>query len=455
MSRLLKTGFFLALVLVFAAGRAADAAFTEEEVLRRRLDRMERELSQLRRQMERGDPAAGVDRTQLSQMVKEELENIQGPETFHVYWKEGLRLKTMDEAFSLRIGGRVMVDWAWMDEDDELTKEFGEFEDGIEFRRARMYMQGDIYENTGYKLQLDFAGGEVALKDAYLEFLNLLPFAELKVGHFKEPFSLEELTSSKYITFMERALPVSLAPSRNTGFQLSGDLLDDRMTWAGGIFWDADGTGDANMEDGAALTGRLTYLPWYEDDGAKLLHLGAAGSYRSPDMVELEIRPEIHQAEKLLTTMEFMTDSAWQGGLEAALVHGPFSVQAEAITTGIDREDHGDLDLSGFYVFGSYFLTGEHRAYKGGSFSRVKPINNFDGKGNWGAWEVAARYSYLELEDDDYGDQELDGITAGLNWYLNPNMRVMWNYVLSGYEADDEDIDGDVQAFMMRFQVDF
>ncbi|MGD2174750.1 MAG: porin [Candidatus Brocadiaceae bacterium] len=467
MSKLLRNFLILAVTVPFVATGVARAQFTQEEVLRRRIDKMEKELSELRRALQRRQPARGVDREQVSAIVKEELEKAQGPETMKVYWDKGLRLKTMDEAFKLKIGGRIMADWAWMSADDEIEDSLGELDGDAEFRRARFYMSGDIYDVVGYKLQIDFASGgdETDIKDAYLSFKKLVPGATLKVGHFKEPFSLEELTSSKYITFMERALPVgAFSPSRNMGFQVSDHVMDDRATWAAGVFWDYDSKDDeATYQEGVNLTGRLTYLPYYEDDGEKLVHLGVAGSYRSsPDRVRFRTRPEVHLADnRWAETSSFEADDVWLGGLEAALVHGPFSVQGEYIMASADSEAMCDPTLDGFYVFASYFLTGEHRPYKtsSGSFSRVKPNTNFDGKGGWGAWELAARYSNVDLNDADITDAgELDNVTLGLNWYLNPNMRVMWNYVHASLdEADlgDGGDSGDGNAFMMRFQVDF
>jgi phosphate-selective porin OprO/OprP len=131
---------------------------------------------------------------------------------FRVYWKEGLNLTTLDGDFKLKIGGRLMTDWLWSSEDTKIKQYVGEQEDGVEIRRARLYFSGLIYDNVEYKLQFDFAGGDADLKDAYLGLTDF-PLGKLRMGHFKEPFSLEELTSSKYITFLERALPNIFAVS--------------------------------------------------------------------------------------------------------------------------------------------------------------------------------------------------------------------------------------------------
>jgi len=462
MLRPLKSIVLAAICLSFLAGHTAWGADPEIESLRRRIEALENELDALqrRRAVAAAAPAAEPDREQIAEIVREEMDKAAQPGDMRVYWKEGLRLDSLDSHFKLKIGGRVQADWGWIGADDDLEAAFGESEfiDGAEFRRARFYMSGDIYENVGYKLQIDWADNGVSIKDAYLTFKNLVPWGTVKAGHFKEPFGLEELTSSKYITFMERSLPIeAVAPSRNMGIQLSDHVMDDRMTYAVGVF--STGHTDENLEDGASITGRLTWLPYYEDKGRHLVHVGVAASHRSnTDSVRYRSRPEYHQTTRLVDTGSMAADDALLAGLEAAWVHGPFSLQGEYISAEVDRNPAGSVDVDGFYVQASYFLTGEHRPYKTseGAFSRLKPKRNFDGKGNWGAWEVAARYSDVDLDDSDVQGGQMDKWTLGLNWYLNPNMRVMINCGDANVEgAKGGTTDGGAQMFGVRLQVDF
>ena len=183
---------------------------------------------------------------QLEELKKQESEA--DPADFRVYWKEGLNLATLDGDFKLKIGGRLQTDWFFSSEDNAIKSDVGEQEDGVEVRRARLYFSGLIYDNIEYKLQFDFAGGDAVLKDAYLGLTDF-PLGKLRIGHFKEPFSLDELTSSKYITFLERALPNIFAPSRNTGFMLHNVASNERMTTAIGVFRDTDDFGE-NVDDG-------------------------------------------------------------------------------------------------------------------------------------------------------------------------------------------------------------
>lgn len=372
---------------------------------------------------------------------------------FRMFWKEGLNLTTQDGNFNLKVGGRLMNDWLWIREDTDIKADVGKQEDGVEFRRARLYFSGLIYGNVEYKLQLDFAGGDADFKDAYLGLTDF-PLGKLRMGHFKEPFSLEELTSSKYITFMERALPNVFAPSRNTGLMLHRSEFDNKMTAAVGVFRDTDDYGEDIDDGGYNLTGRITALPMYENNGASLIHIGAAYSYRSPDeSVRYRERPEAHLTDRFVDTSSFASDQLDVLGLEAAWINGPISVQGEYTIANVNRTDGSDdVDFDGYYVQASYFLTGEHRNYKTSeaAFSRVKPKENFSYASGLGAWELAARYSQLDLNDQDITGGELRNITGGLNWYLNPNTKIMWNYV----HAEKVEV-GRADLLIMRLQIDF
>ena len=390
------------------------------------------------------------------------------PEYFS--WKNGLRFETGDGKFKFKLGGRIMNDWGWFSEDNDVKRAIGDQVDGTEFRRARIYMSGDIYENIGFKAQYDFAGGDVDFKDVFIELKKIPYVGHFRVGHFKEPFSLEELTSSKYITFMERSLNNAFSPSRNTGFMLYNHALDKRMTWAGGIFRNSDSfgesEGDSSTEGNYGFSGRITGLPWYKDEGRKLIHTGFSYTYQNAfeNTFRFRSRPEMHMADYFVDTGSFTADFANLFNPELAIVYGAFSFQGEYSFVDVDlkRSMDSDPDFSGFYGYFSYFLTGENRKYKkeNGVFSRVKPNKNFRwgrGKGK-GAIELAARYSELDLSDEEIDGGRLQDLTLGVNWYLNPNTRVMLNYVRANVDRLVNDIrldDANADLLSMRFQVDF
>lgn len=384
---------------------------------------------------------------------------------FKAYWKEGIRLDSKDENFKLKIGGRIQTDWATIDPDSELEDYFPELKGtGVEFRRARLYTSGTVYGSVDFKVQYDFAGGDADFKDVYLGLKGVPGVGHIKVGHFKEPFSLEELTSSKYITFMERSLPNAFSPSRNTGLMLHNPVLDKRMTWAVGYFYNTDDYGDTfEGYSNTNLTARLTGLPWYTEDGEKLLHLGLSYSSQSRDeaktTVRYRARPECHLSpDRLVDTGSIAADGVSLINPEVALVFGPFSLQAEYTTASVDSTAENGPEFSGYYVYASYFLTGEHRNYKTSeaAFDRVKPRNNFHSKnGGAGAWEIALRHSHIDLNDEGISGGKENNTTLGVSWYLNPNTRVMFNYVSADLEERTGVDDGSVSIFESRFQIDF
>lgn len=377
-------------------------------------------------------------------------------------WDKGLRANSPDGKFKLKFGGRIQSDWAIFDADDDIEEFFAddegnpqEFGAGTEFRRARLYVSGEVYGNVIFKAQYDFAGGDADFKDVYLGLKKMGLLGSVKVGHYKEPFSLNELTSSKYNPFMERALPNVFAPSRNSGIGFQNAAMNDRLTYALGVYRDVDDFGFGfGEDDDYNFTGRITGTPIYADDGRRLVHLGVAYSYQMREGgVRYRQRPSAHLSPvRFVDTGTIDADSVNLLGLEAAGVLGPVSVQGEYVPTWVDASEAGDPSFQGYYVLATYFLTGESRTYKGaaGTFSRVKPKSNFDGKGGAGAWEVGIRYAALDLEDSGIDGGEMWDLTAGVNWYLNPNVRVMVNYVFA-----DLDQVGEANIFQSRFQIDF
>jgi len=355
-----------------------------------------------------------------------------------VFWKNGLRFETPDKDFSLKAGGRIQVDFAGMGEDSEVKGKLGKLEHPAEFRRLRVYGSGTLFGNGVYKAQVDFAGGEVGFRDVYLGLKNI-PFLDLfRVGQYTAPFSLEDMTSSNHITFLERSLPYALSLHRNTGIGFNSSHLDERLTLSSALFFNSDDNSAIPLSNALNSATRVTGLAWYENQGERLLHLGAAYCYRNPtNENKTDFRysssPEIHLAPDFVDTGEFSGRYANLVGLESALVYGPFSLQGEFIQSFVNRKDSSAVGyFDGFYVYASYFLTGEHRNYDKfwGVFSAVKPLKNFSFKERaFGALELAARYSYLDFCSDDINGGALSDITAGCNWYLNANMKVMLNYV--------------------------
>jgi phosphate-selective porin OprO/OprP len=343
----------------------------------------------------------------------------------------------------IKFGGRIMYDMAVWGADD--------FDNlGREFRRVRLFSSGTMYSNVKYKLQLDFSGEEISFKDVWME-LSKLPFnGNLRVGHFKEPLRLEALTSSKYITFMERSLPIAFAPERNTG-AMYHTTFGEKLSLQTGIFHEGDSFGnDKESTNNVNVTSRITYLAMNDD--SKTLHLGASNSIRknSGNSYGFSSRAENHLGNKLMSVSFEDVDKTNILGGEIAYVNNALSVQAEYLQATVIGTT--ETALSSYYGQISYFLTGESRPYKSSldGFSRVKPNNNY-GSGGKGAIELVARTSSMDLTAANEGS--LNDITLGVNWYLNPHTRVMLNYVMGEMTNETEVITEN--AVMMRVQLDF
>ena len=380
------------------------------------------------------------------------------------YWKQGVHLDSPEDFLKLKFGGRLQWDYGWYNGNQLRDDRSLDLESQGEVRRARLYMSGEMAKILAFKFQFDFAGKDTTMKDFYLRVKKLPYVGNFTIGHFYEPFSLETLTSGKYTTFIERALPTAFSPERNWGMRLDNHAFDERMTWALGVYHayvnnDLAHWGSSSQGQATAMTGRVTYLPCYKDKGRKLLHVGAAYSLRRPEeSIKFEQRPEAHMMKTLTSTGSFYAKRVHLLGTEVAWVHGPFSVQAEYIAAGVNvRREADDVWLQGMYVQTSYFLTGEHRPYdtKTGVFKGVKPKKNFLSGGGIGAWEVAARFSTIDLNDGDLSTSahRMTDLTVGLNWYLNPNMRISGNYVRSCVKGPLTSDAADI--FLLRLQIAF
>lgn len=383
------------------------------------------------------------------------------PDTMRAYFKNGVNFETADKNFTLNIGGRLNFDGAINAISKPVKKEFdlaGTYS-GAEIRRARISLAGVVHRDIDYKIEYDFATGYAVPKDVFIGMRNLPAVQYFRVGHFKEPYSLETITSDNFTTFMERGLPFAFSPDYQTGMALMPTFFDERVTLAVGGFResaDANGYGFSNqgMYD---VPVRVTGLPLYENKGRDLVHVGLSFMYRfrADDEVLFAQRPEAHlYPVALVNTGPILTDGVTQVNPELAWVHGPLSLQAEYMRVFVNQVYQPSPQFDGLYAFASYFLTeGDHREYRlaHAAFERVYPQRNFQLHGpGWGAWELAVRYSRLNLTSETVQGGREDDITGAVNWYLNPVIMVRFNYVWAHLEGV-----GDSSIFESRFQLAF
>jgi phosphate-selective porin OprO/OprP len=371
-----------------------------------------------------------------------------------VVWQDGLKFRTEDGTTEFRFGARVQNDWVFQQADSRLDADVGPAPDGTEFRRLYLEIDGVVQEVTELRAHVDFTSGQTGLRDVWVGLRKLPALGTVRIGHQYEPVGLDEQTSDRYLIFAERALPMALVPSRNTGVLATN--VAGAVTWAAMVSRDTDDFGEGSGSGKHNFSGRIAATPWRADEGRRLLHLAASGSSRQPagDEVRYSQRPENHQAPRLVDTGTLAADGATLLGLEAAAVVGSFTAQAEWVRSAVETLDHSDPRFSGWYAAASYFLTGESRPYSRSSatFGRVKPRDSFAPGGGAGAWELAARYSRLDLTDRGAGVDggELGDVTLGLTWYANPHVRTLMNWV----HADRED-SGEGDALVARVEANF
>ncbi|MCZ4317881.1 porin [Aequorivita viscosa] len=377
---------------------------------------------------------------------------------FSFKWDNGFKLTSQDQQFALQFGGRIMVDHAYIFQNNSLTENYGPLvsKSGTEFRRARMFMAGDIYENTHFKFQVDFSGNKTSIKDMFIGFSNLPVVGKVLIGQFKEPFRLSSLNSSKYTTFMEVAQNEAFAQSYNNGIMLLNNFLNNRLSAQLSSFRNANNNSDdAFADDGYIVTGRITGLALKNTEKNHLLHLGVGYSYRKPESKEYQIaaKPSSNLAPKYINTGTLKNvDEIKLINFETAYVYNSFSFQGEFLKATVNT-DIDALNFSNYYGEVSYFLTGESKNYKGSydGFGRVKPNRNFSGKNKGaGAWEIALRYSNTDLTDKTIFGGKQNDIALGLNWYLNPVTRFMINHIWVDIENE-----GAANILQGRLQVDF
>lgn len=431
------TGAAAAVLTIGTAGAAfAQSTNSRIEALERGMQQMGEELRQLKAEKAERD----------AQIEKIEKSTADMP----IFDPKKLQISSRDGKYSIRFGGRLQVDGTVVDDDDT------EIGNGAQVRRARFFAEGKL-DQFKYKLQIDFeADNDIDIEDAWIS--TKVAGATVKVGNQKEPFSLEELTSSKYTTFIERALPNEFAPGRNLGISVStgGDAFEQgAFGLAAGFFTDGVNNGGSGGTTDWAITGRGFVAPVATK--TQVLHAGIGLSYRGLEggTVSFEDDVEINLAGNLYDTGDLDADSLFQIAAEGAWVWGPVSLQGEYFHVSTGESGGGEeFDFDGAYVEASWFVTGESRNYSKskGSFGRVKADD---------AFMLAARWSYIDVSDgslaaplDTVGGDVMN-YTVGGTYIFNPYIRILANYVHSEIDDSVTGTDQDVDAVIGRFQVDF
>lgn len=405
---------------------------------------------------------------------------------------------------SVKVTGFFQLDAGFFNQDAANQTQFGTVKNDLGFRRARLAAVGDVSKSVSYMFEMDFAfPGRPSFMDVWLDVHDVPILGNVKVGQWRQPFGMDELTSVRELTFLERPLMFALAPFRETGIGFHDNNEEQTLTWAGSVFgFPTDAQGDVFGNKGIGTAERLTYLAQHENDGRDVLHFGIDHSFNVPGHNGVIYRNNAEyggpfgggstastpgQANSgplgtngITGDIPFFTnsgilfyDNANLLNLEFAGVRDSFHWQSEARFAFLNFAGR-NVTVPAYYAQVAYLLTGEVRPYNkaAGVLGRIKPLRPWGECGGLGAWELAARYSYIDMNPVapfsvpqelsasvpigspaiPFGGA-LNDVTLGVNWYLNTYTKFQFNYIYSDIYRGG--INSNLNTLCMRAQLDF
>ncbi|MCD6544643.1 MAG: porin [Flavobacteriaceae bacterium] len=355
-----------------------------------------------------------------------------------------INFTSKDGSYRLWMDNRVQFDGAVFS-----TDTYNEIGNGVNIRRARFAVKAQFWNNWYGEIDVDFAGAVMEMKDMYIKYTADSNKWNIKAGHFKEGFGMETTTTSRYLTFMERSLVSKMDASRSLGVQTN--IMGSKYLLIGGVHFNAQGeyeevefsqdqNKDFGIDEGYSFTGRAVWAPIL--DAEKVLHLGIAGTYRTPkthleDVNTYRYSTRSHTSinrKKYLDTDDIKDVESTTGfNFELAGKFKSFMFQGEYKMANVSRMNGLEsYSADGFYIQAAYLLFGGHHNYnmREGEFTRITRGRD---KGDL---ELAFRYDYVNLNDFDaeiYGGSA-EGYTLGLNYHFNPNVKFMANYVYNNHD---------------------
>ena len=415
-------------------------------------------------------------------------ERVKETESVHMKFDDrGLHFESKDGNFSMSWNGRLQVASQY-NMINEVQPAFGsnlpnELNSGMNIRRARLGAEGTFMKILDYKFEYDFSRGNgtvgSGITDAFVR-LNQNNAMSYKIGSFKEPFSLEEAASNRFLTFAERHMSVNAFVDNPNTYKTGIGANYAVTRWQTGMAfqtepigaWSAASTsvnanGNQSRNNGSGDTGwqgigRISGRPFMIDD-TNFVHVGVSGGhtevnnqYRADNtfvgangtgggggMAFFAFPGTGVDRSNMLNTGNLTTgsqgslgarriDSYDRFGTELWINRGPLSLQGEYLRTNINGLGYNAGEhLTGYYGFASYFLTGESKTYhvRNGAANRIRPKSVFGWGSNsgWGAWEVASGYDYINMNSGVITGGKADMARVALNWYPHNNIKWQWN----------------------------
>ncbi len=385
---------------------------------------------------------------QQNQQLKREVEQLKVTaqpkfEAGFDQWQPYIR--STDGNFKLSPVGRIQVDFRAYEAGARNLPAAGsaigtDLMNNFLVRRGRIGLQGTFYKYFDFFVEADFGQGAAVLTDGYLD-IHYWPELRLRAGQFKVPFSYEELFSDNNIDFVERSVADNLVPSRDLGAMLHGSLFGGIVSYAGGIF-NGSGQNTAETNDSKDLAARLVVAPFKQTGLAwlKNLQLGGDVTWGDEDSGQ-SLRGRTDGQFVFFNRINTRGDRVRYSG-EAAYYEGPFTLYGEYIQTEEDRKGLGaggrdlpDLIGRGWYVTTTYLLTDETKV-PGQPVIPNRWASPVGPQRGWGAWELAARFAQLDFRAKDITGNRVDALTLGVNWYLTPNVKWLFNFVQNWFSDE-------------------
>jgi phosphate-selective porin OprO/OprP len=378
------------------------------------------------------------------------------PDAAPVQALEAAQYEDAQKRFSAKLGLVLMpADYTSFSQDDASRAQVGNQQDEYEPRSLRISARGhvDLWRHWTYFVSYEYKGFD-QISEADWNITDARVATEigpragtLTLGRIKEPHSYEMVGDAANLPQHERLLSPFFR-SRNVGATLGNTYDEQRGTWTVGWFNDWWAEGRSYSGSGNDFAGRVTWLPVWGDEGARYVHLGASVRYYAAvdDQLRYKGKPASNVADDFVDTGKLAGDHAWHTGLEALWTLRGYSVLAEYIRADVSTRDPDRPTFDGWYVTGSWVVTGEHRPYdrKAGYARRVQP------QGHWGAVELIARYGSVDLDDRGVQGGQMDGWWAGVNWWATRRLKASIGY--GDIDLDRDGLNGNTRTLLSRVQ---
>jgi phosphate-selective porin OprO and OprP len=343
---------------------------------------------------------------------------------------------------TLQLHVTAMEDGALFSQNENSVSQVGALPNAQEFRVSRLELLGQFtapfpwsFDVNGNYNGLDQNNGQTGWTIYDLNVsVPLGRVATVTVGEQEAGVGMERLSHGEDLSFMERStMSEAFKKSHELGVRFTGTAAGGRMTWSAGWFnnWLTDDL--SFSESGNAYAGRVTGLAVDEEGGRRLLHLGVSADYAEAQggSVRARSRPEVHQAPDFVDTGTFDAAHTTGVGFELAAVDGPFALTAEYSFADVAIGGAGNPRFAGWYAAASWVVTGEARPYERtkGYFGRIVPDAPFSfSRGGAGAFEIAARYSWIDLSSESIQGGKFDRWSGAVSWYPTRWGRLEFDY---------------------------